>query len=164
MSNSKKPMLIITNVTSVSQEKVRSDNKASRLFVGATFSEAVGTEGKYYANPFRTSYRNIFQKHSADGMTATWKITPDQLGALKAGQLAIPGEIVTKKVESYAVLDAKGNQQKTKEGQPVFADKYTAVVLGGEDVNQIFKAAGHEIIGEVSNDIEATSPASELAA
>lgn len=160
MSKQIAKMLIITEVLGAKQEKARIDGKASRSFVGATFSEAIqGADGRYYPNPFRNSYRNIFQKHSTDGKTATWKVTPEQLNALKAGQLAIPGEVVTKKVKSFSVLDATGAQQKRKDGSLVFADRYTAVVLNGEDTATIFKASGHEIVGDVESS-SSTAPAS----
>ncbi len=161
MSN-KKAMLIITNVIPAKLEKERSDKKASRMYVGTTFAQALeGPDGKAYANPFRTGFRNIFQRHSADGKSASYKVTPDQLNALKDGKLAIPGEIITKSVEQFPVLGADGKQNKTKDGQLVFASKYSAVVLEDEDVKAVFLAAGHKITGDA---VEATSSLSELVA
>ncbi len=161
MSNKK--MLIITNVIPAKSEKERTDGKASRLYAGTTFGQAIeGSDGRLYANPFRTGFRNIFQKHSADGKSAQWKVTPDQLNDLKNGKLAIPGEIITKKVEQFPVLGADGKQSKNKAGELVFADRYTAVVLEGESVKAIFAAAGHKIVGDV--EVSAPSVSAELMA
>lgn len=145
-------MLIITNVIAAKKEKNRVDGKISREYCGITFSEAISDgKGGLYANPFRTGFRNIFQNHSADGKSARWKVTPAQLELLKDKSLAIPGEIITKKVEKFPVLGADGKQNKDKQGNLVFADKYTAVVLEGESVEQVFSAAGHRIVGELSS-------------
>lgn len=151
MSNTRK-MLLVTNVTEAKSEKERIDGKASCLFVGVTFAEVLQSpNGKIYENPFKSGFRNIFQRHSADGQSAKWKVTPEQLNTLKNEKLAIPGEIVTRTVERFPVLGVDGKQSKTKNGELVFADKYTAVVLEGESIEAIFKAAGHKIVAEQEN-------------
>ena len=163
MKNSK-PMLIITEVLDSKAEKSRIDKKVSRQYIGTRFAQAIqGANGSLHPNPFRSGFRNIFQQHVGDGMTeARWKVTPDQLKALKKGQLAIPGEIVTKKVKEFPVL-VNGVQSKDRNGAPVTASQYSAVVLEGENIDSIFKAAGHEIVGEVESTY-ATAPALELEA
>ena len=162
MKNQK--MLIITDVLKAKTEKERIDGKASRQYAGTTFAEAIeGSDGKLYANPFRTGYRNIFQNHTPDGKDVRWKVSPDQLNALKQGNLAIPGEIVTKKVKEFPVLGPDGKQNKAKDGTPVTGNRYTAVVLAGESVERVFAAAGHEIVGDIES-APATAPALQLEA
>ena len=150
--------VIITGATAPKKEKARIDGKVSREFMTVTFAEAIDNgKGGLVANPFRTCSRNIWQNHSADGTKALWKQTPAQLQELINAKLAIPGSITTNSVTSYPVLGVDRKQNKDKAGNLIFAERYTAVVLGGEDTKRIFEAAGHDIVSEVA----ALAPAME---
>lgn len=140
--------VILIDMTKPQSEKVRSDNKKSRLFMTLTYAEALLNKatGEYYANPLRTVKRNYFQQHNADGTQTSWKADPKALQKLIDNASAIPGQIVTRTVKEFPVVGANGEQQKRNDGSLVYADKYTTVVLGGETEEQVFRAANHEII------------------
>lgn len=147
-----KKVVLITGVTAPIAEKARKDGKASRLFVTATFTEALQRkDGSFYPNPFTSTKRNIWQRHAADGKSAAWGATsPDALKELMNASNPIPGEIVSRKVAQFPVLGADGKQNKTLKGELVFGSSYTTVVLGNEDIKKVFSQAGHEIVGEVN--------------
>jgi hypothetical protein len=158
----KKNLILLTAISAPRAEKARTDGKASRQFITVTAAEALqDAQGNYYPNPFTAASRNVWQKHSADGKSAAWGSTsPEALGMLKSNNNAIPGEIVSKKVKQFPVIDAvTGKQRTTKEGKLVFADSYTTVLFGNEDVVRVFKAANHEIVEERSS-----APATKVAA
>lgn len=143
-------LILITAVTAPKAEKARVDGKVSRLFVTVTSAEALqNADGTYYPNPFTNASRNIWQKHSADGKTAAWGSTsPSALESLMKNQNAIPGEIVSEQVEKFPVIDGlTGKQRTTKTGELVFADRYTTVIFGNEDIARVFKNANHVITG-----------------
>lgn len=134
--------VIITGATAPKVEKPRKDGKVSREHLTLSVEDA--------ANPFRTVKRTIFQQHSLDGKTASWKVSPDRIADLISKKQPIPGEIVTRNVKRFPVLDASGNQMKDGKGNSVYGSQYTALILEGESVERIFKAAGHELEAEAA--------------
>lgn len=143
--------LIIVGVSKPMKEKERIDGKAQREFVKVTYAQAHQAGNGYYGDPNIRTTRNLFQVHSPDGKKADWRVQPSELENLMTNRLPIIGEVVTKKVETFPVIDAvTGEQSKRKDGSLVTADRYTTVILGKEDVTRVFAAAGHTISGEVT--------------
>jgi hypothetical protein len=122
--------LKLVSISEVKTEKARVDEKVSRQYYTATFSNP--------ANPFgRTVSRTFWQQHNADGTQATWKgANPSEVKQF-IGKL-IPGRIVSSKVEAYDITDSLGNIRE--------ASTYTAVVLDGETPEAVFKASGKVIV------------------
>lgn len=140
--------LLIISVAAPKKEKERIDKKAQREFVTVGFALArQRKDGSYYADPFTSASRNIWQRHSADGKSASWgRTNPDILNELMENSDPIEGEIVTAKVKQFPVLGPDGKQNKDSDGNLVFADRYTTAVLGNEDTARVFAAANHEIV------------------
>lgn len=156
--------VILTGATAPIAEKKRIDNKVSREHLTITANEAIDNgDGGLVANPFREVKRTLFQRHNADGSSAAWRQTPAQIDGLIKGGLAIPGSIETRDVEAYPVLGADGKQNKTKDGKPVFANSFTALVFEGESVEKVFAAAGKKLV-KSSSSVSAKQDASLLSA
>lgn len=118
--------LKLVSISEVKTEKGRIDGKVSRQYYTAMFSNP--------SNPFaKTVSRTFWQQHNADGTSAEWRgANPSEVKTF-IGKL-IPGQIVSSQVEAY---DITGNDGAIRE-----ANSYTTVVLDGENVVSVFKAAG----------------------
>ena len=91
-------------------------------------------------NPFAVLRTRVLQQQFDANGKPVWKsATPAQLKAW-IGK-SIPGDFVTRTVEEYTV---NGNSATT----------YTAVVLKGESISSIFKAAGHELVNTQAYNVE----------
>ena len=132
--------LKLVSISEVKTEKERIDEKKSRQYYIATFRNP--------ANPFsKTVSRTFWQQHNADGTETSWKVgNPNEVKQFIGKE--IPGKIVSSKVEAYDITDSLGNIRE--------ANTYTAVVLDGETVESVFKAAGKNII-QVVESVAATS-------
>lgn len=120
--------LKLVSITEPKAEKARVDEKVSRMYYTATFSNPL--------NPFgKTVSRTFWQQHNADGTQATWKgADPVQVRPF-VGKL-IPGQIVAANVEPYEIDGSTGRTATT----------FTSVVLDGEIAEQVFKASGKVIV------------------
>lgn len=91
-------------------------------------------------NPFAVMRSRVIQQQMDANGNATWRsASPAQLKAWVGKE--IPGEFITRTVEPY---DVGGNTATT----------YTAVVLKGESISSIFKAAGHTIVQDTTEDVK----------
>lgn len=125
--------LKLISISPVKTEKARKDEKVSRQYYTAAFTNP--------ANPFgKVVSRTFWQQHNADGTEATWKTGNPALVKDFVGKL-IPGSIVSSKVEEYDITDSLGNTRA--------ASTYTAVVLEGETAQSVFKASGKVMVEAV---------------
>jgi len=117
--------LILVSMSEVKTEKTRTDGKVSRKYYTARFADA--------SNPFAKGVqRNVFQAHSADGKTASWKGgNPDQVRSFIGKE--IPGQMVNCTVEPYTIGENKN------------ITSYTTALLDGENIVAILKQAGHKL-------------------
>lgn len=133
--------LKLISISPVKTEKARKDEKVSRQYYTAAFTNP--------ANPFgKVVSRTFWQQHNADGTEATWKAADPALVKDFVGKL-IPGQIVSSKVEEYDIVN-EGT------GEVRQASTYTAVVLEGETAQSVFKASG-KVIVEAAEFIAATA-------
>lgn len=86
-------------------------------------------------NPFGgVVRRTIAQQFAADGTTPVWKVNIESIRSFVGKTLA--GEVVTKSVPAYVI----GERTVTS---------YTTVVFAHENVETVFRNAGHEISASV---------------
>jgi len=117
-----------------------------RGYCMATFSDP--------SNPFAVTRSRVLQQQMDNDGNPQWRTaTPAQLKSWIGKQ--IPGEFVTRTVETYSVNGRDCNT-------------YTAVVLKGESVETIFRSAGHELVNEsavtTADDLAVAEAAAEMAA
>lgn len=143
MSNLSKTLTLIA-MGAILTEKVRTDGKVSRQYYTAEFGDQ--------SNPFGQSVKRvIWQQHSADGKTASWRAgNPAQVKLFIGKQ--VPAEIVCLQVPAYDVQGGDGVVRQ--------ATKYTTVVFAHETVNSVFKSAGHPL--EENTVINTTVPAVQV--
>jgi len=135
--------LKLVSISEVKTEKARSDEKVSRQYYSATFSNPL--------NPFSRNIKRVFwQQHNADGTLAEWKgADPKDVKAFIGKN--IPGAIVSSQVEEYEIS--------TPGFEPRMANTYTTVVLDGETPQAVFKAAGKIIVEAAEVAAKTTEPA-----
>ena len=85
-------------------------------------------------NPFGVERTRIFAQTTNSADEPVWKSGNPELIKKFVGKL-VPGDIVTRQVDSYMVGDRA-------------VDTYSCVVLKNESVTSVFKQQGHEIGGE----------------
>ena len=120
--------LKLVSITEPKTEKPRVDEKVSRMYYTAIFSNP--------ANPFsKTVSRTFWQQHNADGTKAAWK-GADPVQVRPFVDKLIPGQIVAANVEPYEIDGSTGR----------IATTFTSVVLDGEIAEQVFKASGKIIV------------------
>jgi len=131
-----KKLLILVSMSEVKTEKTRTDGKISRQFYTAYFADA--------NNPFAKGVqRNVFQAHSADGKTASWKGgNPSQVKTFVGKE--IPGQIVNCIVKPYTIGENKN------------ITSYTTALLDGENLVSILKQSGHELADSKASVAEVT--------
>jgi len=125
----------LSSVTEVKQEKVRADQKVSRSYFTATFTNP--------SNPFAKAVSRVFwQQHNADGTKAEWKgADPKDVKAFIGKE--IPGYVAARQVESYDIVGFDGTVRQ--------ATAYTTVVLDGEVESSVFKQSGKTIVETVAS-------------
>lgn len=123
--------LKLVSISEVKTEKPRSDEKVSRQYYSATFSNPL--------NPMlRTVSRTFWQQHNADGTAAEWKGADPKEVKTFIGK-TIPGAIVSAVVEPYAIIDSRTTEERT-------ATTFTTVVFEGETPQAVFKSLGKTIV------------------
>lgn len=116
--------------------------KDDRQYYSATFQDP--------ANPFAAAKSRIFFQQNNSAGQPEWKGADPAVTATFKGKL-IPGEIVTAKVEEYQIGERTVNI-------------HTAVVLGNELAEQVFKQQGRVMLKEGAEATPAAvaAPAEEL--
>lgn len=99
--------------------------KDKRLYYKAEFKDN--------SNPFSKPVpRMIFQRTTPDGNV--WDADPKDIAKL-VGKM-VKGEIVSKEVPEYIILNKDGTERKV--------NTYTTIVFGHENALSVFKNAGHD--------------------
>lgn len=124
--------LTLVSISEVKTEKERVDSKKSRDYYTAEFRDV--------SNPFApTVKRNFFQAHDESGANTMWKgADPKSVAGFIGKQ--IPGQIVRATVLPYQIGDRT-------------VDSYTTAILSHENVERVFKAAGHELVDMATGEI-----------
>lgn len=150
-------------VTSMSEVNTASDNRLYYV-IGA---RDVLPNGLF--NPFqREAKRVVWQQYQrdADGAIITddngdklseWVIGHPKLVKPLVGKVPVTGDIVTMAVEPYTIpgVDKDGNKMDR------VVNTYTTIVFPRENVETVFRNAGHPIISETdaSEEVTANAPA-----
>lgn len=146
--------MTVVAISEVKQDKNNRDYKTISLRNPTKVSMVDEESGEIFTAhiPAKTAKINAYQESYLDG-------TPSFLYDLESGAKVL-GEIVTREVEQYEIVNEKGTRAVDSYSTPVFGNSDDS--LWESNVTKAFRSAGHPLPGDVTSTEEKAAAAPSL--